>query len=371
MTRPAFTPAPVVLLSALVLAPLVAACGVKDTQAQSPVAPEIVLTVKTAPVLEQTLARTLTLTGTLVPSRESAVAADVTGKVAQIYVERGSRVAAGAPLVRLDRRQAALMEEEARSQAAAIAAQATLATSECARSKTLFAEGAINQAEFDRSQAACAAAGQSAMAARAREQLAGKTLGDLVVRAPFAGVVADRFVNPGEYVRPDSRVASVVQLGQLRLEIGVPESALAAFGVGAEVSFKVAAYPAEIFTGRVRYVGATVRRQSRDLLVDALVVNADERLRPGMFAVAEVTLGQATLPVVPRSALRSDERAGTDRLFVVAEGRAVERLVHKGELIPGASKEEPVLVAIHGGVKPGERVVLEPDPALRDGARVK
>ena len=347
----------------------VAGCGVRASNAQAPAPkPAPPVAVKTTTVATAALPRTMTLTGTLTANRESGVAADVTGKVAEVYVERGSRVRAGAPLVRLDRRQADLLEAEATSQAAAMESQAALAQSECARSERLFADGAINQAEFDRSQAQCKAAVSSAHAARMRRQMAGKTVGDLVIKAPFAGIVADRFVNPGEYVRPDSKVASVVVLETLRLELAVPENALSAFGVGAQVAFKVAAFPEETFTGKVRFVGATVRRATRDLLVEAVVVNKDERLRPGMFAVADVRLGEVTMPVVPKGALRIDEQAGTDRVLVVDGGRVEERLVHtgpaRGELIAG-------MVPILAGLKAGERVVLSPDPALRDGAIVK
>jgi membrane fusion protein (multidrug efflux system) len=352
-------------LLALVSLSTLAACEVATSNAQTKPAPtEPAVSVTTSAVGTRALPRTLTLTGTLTASRESAVAADVTGKVAETYVERGSRVRAGTPLVRLDRRQAALVEAEAQSQAAAARSQAALASTECARADKLFAEGAINQAEHDRARAQCESALQSAQAASAREQLAGKTVGDLIVKAPFDGVVGDRFVNQGEYVRPDSRVATVVQLGELRLELGVPENALAAFTTGTTVRFKVPAYPDETFTGKVRFVGTSVRRATRDLLVEAVVVNKDERLRPGMFAVAELQLGQATLPVVPKTALRSDERAGTDRVFVVADGRLIERLVHKGPV-------EGDVVAIQAGITAGERVVTAPAANLRDGLRVQ
>ena len=349
------------------LLPLLAGCGIPASQAEAtakaaPAEPS--LSVETAAVGSEALPRTLTLTGTLIANRESGVAADVVGKVAEVYVERGSRVRAGSPLVRLDRRQASLQEAEARSQAAAAEAQATLAQAECARAEALFADGAINQAELDRSKAQCESASLGAHAARARRQMAEKTLGDLVIKAPFAGIVADRFVNPGEYVRPENQVASVVQLRPLRLELSVPESALANFGVGAEVAFSVAAYPQETFTGRIRFLGATVRRATRDLLVEAVVDNRDERLRPGMFAVAEVKLGEVTKPVVPKAALRTDERAGTDRLFVVKDGRVEERLVETGTT-------QGDRVAIETGVAAGERVVLSPAAEVRDGIRVQ
>jgi membrane fusion protein (multidrug efflux system) len=155
-----------------------------------------------------------------------------------------------------------------------------------------------------------------------------------------------------------------VQLDPLRLELSVPEHALGAFGVGAEVRFHVAAFPEQTFSGRVRFVGATVRRASRDLLVEALVPNKDERLRPGMFAVADVTLGEVQLPVVPKHALRTDDGSGTDRVLVVSHGRLEERLVQTGGIVGD-------VVAIRAGLRAGERVVLSPATNLRDGLRVQ
>jgi len=352
-------------LAALPALAALAGCTIPTSSAHERAADsDPAVAVATAPVATRAVPRAITLTGTLTANKESGVAADVMGKVSAVFVERGSRVKAGAPLVRLDRRQAALMEEEARSQAAAAQTQAALAKSECARADKLFNEGAINQAEHDRAKAQCEAAAATAAAASARRQLAGKTMGDLVINAPFEGLVADRFVNPGEYVRADSRVATVVQLNPLRLELSVPENALASFGLGAEVKFHVAAFPDQIFTGKVRFIGATVRRATRDLLVEAVVANKDERLRPGMFAVAEVTLGQVSLPAVPKDALRTDERAGTDRVFVVENGRVEERLVQTGRADADA-------VIIQSGLRAGERVVIKPAANLRDGQRVQ
>jgi membrane fusion protein, multidrug efflux system len=363
MTRSKLT-----LTSALVLGALglfAAGCEVRASHAEAP-APDTTpaVSVKTAPVATRALPRTITLTGTLTANRESGVAADVVGKVAETYVERGSRVKAGTPLVRLDRRQAALADAEARSNAAAARSQSALAKAECDRATNLFRQGAINQAEYDRANTQCESTSLSAAAAQARQQMAGKTLVDLVIRAPFSGIVADRFVNAGEYVRAESKVATVVQLNPLRLELSVPEQALASLAVGAEVEFKVAAYPGDRFTGKVRYIGAAVRRATRDLLVEAVVDNQDERLRPGMFAVADVKLGDVELPVVPKGAVRSDERAGTDRVYVVSAGKVEERLIHKGPISGD-------LVAVRSGLEPGERIVLAPQATLRDGLRVQ
>lgn len=350
--------------AAFAVALALAGCGARATAAAAIAATESPIQVQTTPVIERALPQHLTLTGTLVANRESGVAADVAGKVAATLVERGSVVPKGAPLVRLDRRSAELSSAEARAQATAARAQAALARSECLRADNLFAAKAINQAEYDRAQAACEASGQAAVAAVARQGLATKTLGDLVVRAPFAGVVAERLVSEGEYVRADTRVAQLVDLARLRVELAVPEHALARLATGSEVHFTVAAFPSETFRATVRYVGAQVRRATRDLIVEATVDNADGRLRPGMFAVAELPLGEAAALVVPASAVRKGEDGSSDRVFVVEQGRIQERLVRAG------AATGPWL-AVADGVKAGEPVVVAPPASLRDGQPVE
>lgn len=359
---------PLLIVTTLALPMTLTGCSVPASSAASsaPARAEPIVRVATAAVTERSVARTLSLTGTLTANRESGVAADANGKVAATLVERGSVVRKGAPLVRLDRRSAQLAASEAHAQSLAAQAQATLARSECQRAETLFAAQAINRAEYDRTRAQCEAAGQAAAAAHARQGLASKTLGDLIVRAPFAGVVADRFVNEGEYVRPDTRVATVVELDRLRLELAVPEQALGSFASGADVQFTVAAFPGQTFRGRVRYVGAQVRRATRDLLVEAAVDNADGKLRPGMFAVAEIPVGNVPALVVPASAVRRGEHGAADRVFVVVDGHAQERLVRLGRMNVPEADWLPVL----DGVRGGEPVVVSPPADLKDGVRV-
>ncbi|HKU45152.1 MAG TPA: efflux RND transporter periplasmic adaptor subunit [Polyangiales bacterium] len=322
------------------------------------------LSVTTQAVAPRALPRTLELTGTLIANRESAVAADSAGKVAAVNVERGSRVRTGAPLVEIDRDRARLLADEARADIASARTRHALAAQECTRAERLLELGALQQAEYDRRKAECQNAAIGVNTADIRAEIASKNLSDAVVRAPFDGIVAERFVNPGEYVRADSKVVSIVQLDPLRLELSVPEEALAAFGHGAEVRFRVAAWPGEVFTGRVRYLGATVRRSTRDMLIEAVVPNPEQRLRPGMFAVAQVVLGEIELPVVPQGALRGDDASGGERVFVVQDGHAFERLVQTGPAGDG-------FVAIRAGLTAGERIVLSPTPELRDGVAVQ
>jgi membrane fusion protein (multidrug efflux system) len=323
---------------------------------------EPILAVTTVEVTTRAVPRAVTLTGTLTPNRRSDVAADATGKVASAPIERGTVVAAGAVLIRLDRRSAALAAAEARAQADVARTQQAAAETECARTDKLLAAGAINRAEQERQQSACEASRSAAAAAKARAQMAGKSLGDATVRAPFRGLVAERFVSEGEFVRPETKIATLVEIDTLRLELSVPEAVVPAVTAAGDVVFQVAAFPTERFHAKVRYVGPAVRRQTRDLLVEAMVPNPNHRLLPGMFATAFLLTGADPQPVIPAAAIKHDGEV--DRVYVVAGGRVEERLVALGERAPDG-------VAIVSGLKPGERVVSPLTSALRDGAKVQ
>ena len=360
-SRP-FSLASLMLFAALPLAAPAGCARAGASERQRAAAAEAPLAVATAVVAERSVARTLVLTGTLTANRKSDVAADAVGKVIAAPIERGAIVAAGAPLVLLDRRGAALGDEEARAQAASARTQQTLAETECARADKLFAAGALNQAEHERAHAQCDASRQQATAAGARARMAGKSLGDAVVRAPFRGVIADRLVSEGEYVRADTKVATLVEIDPLRLELSVPEAAVATLTRAKDVMFEVVAFPGETFQARVRYIGPAVRRQSRDLLVEAVVANPQRRLLPGMFATARLVLGNEPRPVVPAAAVKREGEV--DRVFVVAGGRVEERLVALGA-------READSFAVISGLNTGERVVAPLVPGLVDGAKIR
>ncbi len=113
------------------------------------------------------------------------------------------------------------------------------------------------------------------------------------MRAPFAGVVGERFVSPGDYVTRGTKVASVMRVDPLRVELTVPEQFVAAVGEGRAVTFSVDAYPGETFTGQVRYVSPAVTAETRALVVEALVPNAAGQLKPGFFATRPDRAGGA------------------------------------------------------------------------------
>jgi membrane fusion protein (multidrug efflux system) len=351
-------------LTVLAMGSSLAFAGCTSASAESRKAnePPPAVKVESLTVSQRTLPRFLTLTGTLLPNQKADVAADVNGKIQATFVERGSFVAKGAPLASVDPRSAAISRAEASAQARAQAAQSDLATSECARTDKLFEEGSLSQAEHDRQAAQCQATGWSKKAAEARAALAGKMLGDSTIRAPFSGVVAERVVTVGEYVRPDTRVITLVDVDTLRLELTVSESDITNIHEGQDVQFHVQSFGNEDFTATIKYVGPALRRASRDLVVEASLDNAARRLKPGMFATARIALGTYDTPVVPKLALR--EEGSTQHLFVIKNSRLEERVVETGD----QTGDE---IAIAKGVAAGELIVARNGSELKDGSAVQ
>ena len=352
----------------VVFCALCAAChGPADAhQASAEGAAVAPLHVQTAPVRQQPMPEFLTLTCSHRANQQSEIAADPSGKILQALVERGQPVKQGQVIATLDARSATLSAAAASAQAKLAQSQLEQAQRECARVGHLLETGAISQAEYDRQTSQCTANQWSATAAEAQQASATKLLGDTRIRAPFDGVIGERMVDVGQHVDPSTRVASIYESDPLRLTLTVPESSLAAIHTAMPVAFTVSAFGDERFVGTVRFISPNVRESSRDLLVEAVVPNADGRLRPGMFAVAKVELAERPKPVVSTRAVARDDTEA--RLFVVAtvgaDKQIQERLVQLGE-----TKGD--LVAVLSGVSPGEAVVLQPGPDVRDGARVE
>jgi membrane fusion protein, multidrug efflux system len=323
--------------------------------------PSTPVAVKTVPAESRPMPRFITLTGTLVADRSSNVAADVSGKVLEMLVDRGSLVKAGGVLAVLDKRSANIVSKEAEANVALARSNADLAKTNCDRAGELLKSGALGQAEYDRTMSACDTSKSSLAAAEARREAALKSLGDAVIRAPFAGIVSERRIDVGEYVQPQTQVASLLAIDPLRLRISVPERNVATIAQGMEIQLQVSAFPNEWFPGNVKYVGAALREQTRDLLVEATVPNPEQKLRPGMFAVVHLILPKSPATVVPEESVRMDGPLA--RVFVADKGQLQERIVELGT-------RDAHWVEIRRGVASGEAVVSPFILEAKDGALV-
>jgi RND family efflux transporter MFP subunit len=193
--------------------------------------------------------------------------------------------------------------------------------------------------------------------------IAQKRLGDTTVRAPLAGLIAKRHVSAGEYVKENTPLFTIVVANPLKYVGTVPERQAPDLKIGQNLRLSVEAFGERVFTGTITRVAPAVDVTTRALTLEARVPNGDGALRPGFFAKGAVLVRQDPAAVfVPSEAVTSI--AGITKVFVVADGKAVERLVK-----PGA--RQGTWVEIPDGVKAGDSVAVTNLTALFNGAPVE
>jgi membrane fusion protein (multidrug efflux system) len=342
---------------------LVAACSAAP--ASAPVATEpapALAAADTTEAVPATVPDWLTVTGKIAAHNRSDLVADASGNIVEVLVERGAQVRKGAPLVRIDVRSAAFGANEARANLAALESQRGVADAECARSSSLFERGAITRAEWERDQSACTQAQQSVAAARARVSLAGKSVASGVLRAPFDGVVTERWVSPGEWASPGTRLVTLVADGERRADLRLSESAASRVTLGAVVEVEPIALPDHVVRTTITRLGAEVDPSTRALVAEA-ALPAGTRVLPGMFVRARIAIAERTLPAVPRSAVI--HRGDTWRVFAVAGDALEERVVQLGPELDGGR------ITIAAGLTAGERVATVADNRAQDGLALR
>lgn len=353
------------VLGAVLSAALMTLSGCKKpeaTDAKEPAKTEAPIKVQTVAVVERPMPEYLVLTGTLRASEESEVAADAAGKVTATFVERGQVVKKGDVLAVLDARGANLSASAANAQSQLQRTQLEQAQRECERVKALKDNGAISQAEYDRVTSQCQSSQWSAAFAQAQQQNAQKIVGDSVIRAPFAGVIGERYVNVGQYVQASTRIVSLYAPDPLRLELTVPEANVGSLKPGQPVNFTVSTYGDKVFGGSLKFISPNVRPTTRDMIVEAFVPNSTAVLKPGMFAIAKLEASEKPLATIPSSAIVTKD--AVSRAFAVVDKRVQERIVQTGGDREGSTS---ILV----GLKVGENVVVAVGPDVHDGAVVQ
>ena len=191
-------------------------------------------------------------------------------------------------------------------------------------------EAALNAARQNYQGVATQEAGQ--LGTRAQLAMAEKALADTQVRAPFAGYVSARAATPGEYVSTSSKIATILRVTPIKLELQVPELYAQQMKKGLSVEASVTGYPGRVFDGKVTAINPAVDPNSRTFVVEVTFPNTDVALRPGMFATARIVLAGSTQGIfVPASALITDATTNSSQVFLIREGKARLAVVQLGE----------------------------------------
>lgn len=321
------------------------------------------------------------VTGNLSSKYDALVKSEFGGTVAEVYVTEWVRVKKGAPLARVDTREAGAILK--RAEASLEMAKAALLEAEAAgnradredeRAHNLKEAGLVTQQNLDDARTQKEAAAARVSAAQAQVRVAEEDIlqakarfSKAVIRAPFDGVVAARMVNVGEVVgEMQKELFRVVDNRLLDLTVTVPSSEMGALRVGQPLTFFTDAYPGRTFTGKVKFINPAVDESNRSVKVVAEVENRQEVLKGGLFVTGRIVTGKRTgVLQAPRASLLSWDVGGRKAsLFVVTDNVARLRQVATG-VVSGDGVE------IVSGLSAGEMVITRGGFNVRDGDQVK
>lgn len=293
----------------------------------------------------------ITGSGLIRGAQEATVVAEVPGTIESVTIELGDTVASGQVLLRIDAAVAELSLAQAREAAESAAIELTAA-------ERRFEAGNVSQVELSRTRSA-------ANGARAALEAAQATVADHAPRAPFAGRIATlgADISRGNFLQPGVPIARVVDLSQLRLDIGVSENELRFVDVGAAARVRVASCEDEGVAGQVRSIAAGADERTGSFQIVVGWENSCENARSGMSAEVVIEPNSATQfdVVVPGVAVRT--QGGTRFVLIEDDGVARRRDIRLGEQLGDR-------VEVIDGLAGGERVIVSALPLLGDGSAV-
>jgi len=322
--------------------------------------------VETVGIQRISVQRQVELAGTLVSPGQARVTSEAPGVVREVLVELGQEVQVGQPIVRLDPRELQIALERAESLLRQTEAQLGIdgvrykepppdeqiaivrtaianrddARAQLQRTTQLMQKGLVPQADFDTVQTrvkVTEAAYQAALETvqslkatlqerRAALELARKKLNDAVIRAPVAGSIAERLVQPGEFIRENTPVVTIVQMNPLKLRTAVQERYAEVMRPGLPAEFRVESLPEARFQGKVAYISPAVDQATRTFAVEILVDNRERRLKPGFFAKGVIyTRLDTDVLAVPERAIST--LAGVSTVYVIDGNNTVRQQV--------------------------------------------
>lgn len=347
-----------VLCGTLVLAAL-SACR-EAPPPPTVVAPRVLVGTVTSVDLEERIE----VTGELQARLETTVAAKVGGEITIVAMEEGAPVDRGAVLFEIDPHRRKLELDAATASATQAAANLAQQQRSADRMRALVAKGVASTAQLDEAVLQYDLAKAQVAATGAQREIAQQALDDATVRAPFSGLTGRRHVSLGQFVQIGTPLVELVSLDPIDVVFHVAEIDSALVARGQTVDIRVAPYPDETFHAVVDVVFPTLDPQSRTQRVKATLANPDGRLRPGLFARADLGIAvRKGITVVPDEAvlLRSD---GSFVFRLRDDGVVERRRVELGPFRDGK-------VEIRSGVTSGETVVTRGHMDLVDGARVE
>ncbi len=308
--------------------------------------------VSTQIVRQESWQPSLPAVGSISPIRGVVISSELAGVVRAMHFDSGQLVDADDLLVQFD-------DEVDVAEALALDAERKLAESTRDRLQKIVASNLGSKSDLDEAQA-------QVDSTRARVAAKQATIRKKSVRAPFAGELGIRRINPGQYLAAGDPIIDLVDLDPIYAEFTLPERFLSEIAVGQEVEVTVAAWPDQEFPGKISAISPNIERSSRSVPVRAILQNPDRRLHPGMFAEVNAKLPQReNILTIPERAI-SYNPYGNSVFIVVTDqdNKTVKRVqINTGNVTDGR-------VEILSGLEAGAEVVTDGHHKLRNGQPV-
>lgn len=302
-------------------------------------------------------------------NRLAHLSSRVPGRIVAVYVNLGDQVKVGDRLLLLDSPQLGAIQLEYRKASIGL----TVQEKAFERAKTLLAQKVISMEEYQRAEGDYQKALAQVHESEEELHLLGMTEQDIKrlmtadlphaqvaqvsLRASIPGEIVERNATVGEVVDPNKILFTIADLSTVWVRADFPEQQTARLKVGLSIELRVRAYPEEVFSGRILYVGAMVDAATRTVMVRSEVPNPDRRLRPEMFADVVLLTEEQPMLTVPRTAI---QQAGDRTVaFVVRGPRRFERRV----VAIGETAGE--YVEVMGGLAEGDEVVTQGSYSLK------
>ena len=271
------------------------------------------------------------------------ITAQAGGRVKQILVAVGDRVAAGQVVARMEATQAS-------------AAQIQLADAKTnfARMDELYKVGGISKAQWEQAKSALEQAKLSY----------GNASENTLLRSPISGFVTAKNYDNGDVTSPTLPILVIQQVSPLKVVVNVSEQYYTRLKPGLEASLSVEALGTQSFSGRITKVYPTVDATTHTVGVEIEVANKDQRLRPGMYARLSLDFGTRQALTISDKAIVRQAGSGIRYVYVLKEGKALYREVELGELQDGRYE-------VLRGIEPGEQLIISAPSRLKNGTAVK
>jgi RND family efflux transporter MFP subunit len=325
--------------------------------------------VQTTTVQRMSIQREVDLAGTLLSPDQAKISSEVAGRVRDVVVQLGTEVRAGDVLVHIEPQELQFALDRAESQLRQVEAQLGIdhtvnrqlppdeqiasvrqamanrddARAAFKRSEQLHGRGLMSNVDYDTAETKLKVAEANFQASidtvhalkatlqdrRASFELAQKKLADASIKAPLAGSVSERLVQPGEFIRENTPVVTIVQMNPLKLKTAVQEKFAGVIRAGQRVAFRVEAFPTESFDGKIAYVSPAVDQATRTFPVEALVDNGNRHLKPGFFAKGTIaTKVDENVMAVTDDAVST--LAGVSTVYIIDQNKARQQVVALG-----------------------------------------